>query len=705
MKLATMLLLHLLCSELLIPAQDTDTIVLKNDERKFTVLSQIEDPGEASAFLAILNAKNPAERYALSQDFVKRYPSSWLLPQVFDVSARCAIDLGKFAAALIDGRFSLRLMPENPSLLILMANVEAQQSQFTVAFADAGNALEYLDQIERPPSTNQSEWNAIRPQLKASAYFARARVQASRGLAERKTNLLHNAVDDLNRAAAWNPSDPEIFYLRAIVEIQLTDRKAAASDFAFVFQSTSPLRENAKTVLSILSRELAEQDTPFESFVKTLPDRTVEAKLRQEVPPKDDSRVLSQGYASPEACRTCHEKEYTAWRTTGMARMLQEYRPENVFGDFSPATQYSESTQKGLEPEVIRLGFEGRPYFELRSSGNWSRYYVDFTIGSKWQQGYVTKLPDGQMHVLPIEYNLLQKKWINYWKMIDPPGSARANIADFPKLTAATNYQQNCAICHTSQLKADLTLPDSMRHAGYLQPGIDCEMCHGPSAWHIQQVAKGALEHADADQPPVNFRKVNNRAGVRVCAQCHQQSAVRKIGDGGEMNYATQGSFVPATWLRPFDAFSRKAFYKDGRFRETTFIVEAFTRSACYRRGEAQCATCHSPHLGDFETNQTSIKLPKTPNEMCLGCHSEYRNRVAEHSHHSPQSEASQCVTCHMPRVVNALLFKARSHQVEVPSADLTERFGQQDSPNTCLTCHSEKSVTWAKEQLAAWRH
>jgi predicted CXXCH cytochrome family protein len=230
-------------------------------------------------------------------------------------------------------------------------------------------------------------------------------------------------------------------------------------------------------------------------------------------------------------------------------------------------------------------------------------------------------------------------------------------------------------------------------------------MCHGPAAWHVKRAAKGNVEHGDAAQPPFDFRKANNRDAVRVCAQCHRQSAVREIGDGGEMNYSVERTFIRKTWLRSYDAFSRKAFYKDGRFRETTFIVEAFTRSACYRQGTAQCATCHSPHEADFESNLTSLKYKNNPNEMCLPCHQQYRNRIVEHSHHAANTEASQCVSCHMPRIVNSLLFKARSHQIEIPSADLTERFGQAESPNACLMCHSGKGASWAKEQLTSWRH
>jgi len=643
---------------LLLRGQDADTIVLKNDHQKYTILSQIADPAEAAAFLAVLRAGNAAERNRMASDFVKTYPRSWLLPQAYDALARTEIDLDKYDDALRDGRFSLRLAQENPSLLILMANIEAQRNDLDQSAEHAALALEYLDEIERPGNMSQAEWDSLRPELKSSAYFARARVATARGMPQ-------NALNDLNRAAAWNPNDAEVFYLRAIVEVRLNEKDAAASDLAFVSKGTSALKDKAKSILLMLGKP----DPPAPS---------IDMSLRQENVFQTDSQALAGGYAGPEACKNCHEKEYAAWRKTGMARMLQPYRRENVIGDFSG--EYSEASA------VIRLGFDRRPYFEINSS----RYYVDFTIGSKWQQAYATKLSDGRLQVLPIEYNALQQKWINYWKMIDPPGSPRADIAEFPKLTQATNYQQNCAICHTSQLKAD---GGSMQHASYVQPGIDCEMCHGPSAWHAKH----------PEQQPLNFRKISNREGVRVCAQCHRQSTVRETGAGGEMNYSTKQNFVPTAWFMPYDAFSRKAFYKDGRFRETTFIVEAFTRSACYFKGTAQCATCHSPHLGDFETNQTSLKFQAAPDEMCLGCHSDFRSRISEHARHPANTEAARCVTCHMPRIMNALLFQARSHQIEIPTADLTERFGQQESPNVCLTCHAEKDAIWAKEQLAAW--
>ena len=384
-----------------------------------------------------------------------------------------------------------------------------------------------------------------------------------------------------------------------------------------------------------------------------------------------------------------------------MANMLRPYTREDILGDFSPGSEYKD--EQGHV--AMRMGVDARPYFDvLTSDRRWQRFHVDYTIGSKWQQGYATKLSDGSLHVIPIEYNAIQKAWVNYWKIIDPPGSKRALISEFPRLLVETNYQKNCAICHTSQLRAASSGDDPMAHATFLQPGINCEMCHGPSALHVKEARTGQVRKKNPFEPPVDFRKVSNRQGVRVCAQCHRQTALREIGEQNEMNFSTtKASFVPSTWSRAYDAFSLRAFYKDGRFRETTFIVEAFTRSACYRKGTAQCASCHAPHLPDFAHNLTSLKFKDQPNEMCLGCHDKFRDKLEAHTHHSAKSEASQCVSCHMPRIVNALLFQARSHQIEVPRADMTLRFGQAESPNACLLCHLDKDGQWAEQELQKW--
>jgi hypothetical protein len=54
---------------------------------------------------------------------------------------------------------------------------------------------------------------------------------------------------------------------------------------------------------------------------------------------------------------------------------------------------------------------------------------------------------------------------------------------------------------------------------------------------------------------------------------------------------------------------------------------------------------------------------------------------------------------------MDALLFEARTHQIDdIPKAEMTLRFGQQESPNACLLCHEEKTPQWLSQQLSTWK-
>ena len=92
---------------------------------------------------------------------------------------------------------------------------------------------------------------------------------------------------------------------------------------------------------------------------------------------------------------------------------------------------------------------------------------------------------------------------------------------------------------------------------------------------------------------------------------------------------------------------------------------------------------------------------------MCLQCQAQYptKGAIERHTHHPAASEGSRCTSCHMPRIMDALLFEARTHRIDdIPDAASTERFGQQDSLNACILCHAQKDAVWASEQLPSWR-
>jgi predicted CXXCH cytochrome family protein len=691
--------------------QELDTALRSQGEGRFTVMDEIENPRERADFLALYKAQDPAQKHGLATQFIADYPKSWLLAQAYEAAAKSSIDLGEFDRAMREGRLSLRLLPENPSLLVPLANLEAQRKQGNVAEQYARDALDYLEVFGAPAGIKPAAWSAVRAQLSASAYFALGRVYAARGLTmkePRRSELLHQACEALTSATAWNAKDAEIFYLRGMVHEASGTARDAAVDYAQAQRLDPSLQELTTKALTRIYQapvphpRIGEDPKPsFQEFVRSLPNPAIPSPLATHYGSAADAR--QPAYAGSEACIQCHRREFDSWRQTGMAKMLQPFSAENIIGDFRPGAEFRNERGELL----VRMGDDGRPFFDLQGQdAHWHRYRVDYTIGSKWQQGYVTKLPDGRMQVLPIEYNKLQQKWVNYWKLIDPPGGVRADIQRFPELLPATNYEMNCAICHTSQLKAVTTDDEGIEHAQFREGGVNCEMCHGPSQAHVERMQHKDLTPLAPLRPPVDFTRTNNREGVRVCAQCHRQSSLREASTHMELNYSSSGdSFLLSSVSRPYPQFLRKAFYKDGRFRETTFIVEAFTRSACYRRGNAQCADCHDPHPANAAQNPVSLKFLDEPDEMCLQCHSQLRGKLEAHTHHPAVSEASRCTACHMPRIVNSVLFLAASHQIDDrPDAELTARFGQHDSPNACLLCHKDKDYVWLTQKLATWR-
>ena len=216
---------------------------------------------------------------------------------------------------------------------------------------------------------------------------------------------------------------------------------------------------------------------------------------------------------------------------------------------------------------------------------------------------------------------------------------------------------------------------------------------------------KAGLKPPTAGVPPLRFGSLDHRAYVDVCAQCHMQSGIVETGPRGEINYSgRQDTFLNSRRQRPYEEYSRTAFYKDGRFRETTFIVESFVRTQCFRQGKAHCGHCHDPHPADSADNPKSLKFRENSDQMCLQCHGTYASAPSAHTGHAADSEASRCVSCHMPRIMNSMMFMAGTHRIDdIPDAAMTERFGPEDSPNACLACHQDKSANWLARSLADW--
>jgi predicted CXXCH cytochrome family protein len=710
----------LLAANLYLAAQDIDSIVTSASRSSATIADGIKDPAERSAFVTITRTKEPQKLLALTRSFLEAYPRSAFLAEVAEGAARASFDLGDLQSGLDYARFSLSLTPENPLLLVAVADVQAVLHKNEAAIASARDALDYLDRFNRPLTISARDWPDAKKKQQSTAWFVIGRALVNEALQDpaRPKSLLQQATSALNHARTLKPGDMEIVYLLGVAHLSANESEQAAFAFATVYRQNTELAPKAREQLLAIYQATKPAAQSFDEFTGS-----VEKRIESSSPPADTqaSTTRQPSYAGSETCSRCHIDIYRQWSQSGMAKMLRPYLPQNVIGDFEKKNEFStgddisyrdgklEITPRGNRDLFARMVIRGgRHYFDIKESdGRWHSYPVDYTIGSKWQQAYATKLPNGQIHVFPIQYSAVTRQWLNYWKIIDSSGSERADPNNWQKHDGSTSYQLNCAVCHTSQLRNTLGGGLTLDHVVFREPGIGCEMCHGPSAGHVEAMATGKFYAKQPLDPPVDFRRVTNREFVAICAQCHMQSNVHQGNAQGELNYSSSGTFFLKNPALPFGQFTRGAFFRDGRFTQATFMVEALERSQCFRKGQASCGTCHDPHGHDESSNLTSLKFKDEPDRMCTGCHSQFQDktRAAAHSHHSIDSEANRCVECHMPRVVDGMLLRVRSHQIDdIPNADMTMRFGQEDSPNACLLCHSDKNAEWVQGRLRSWK-
>ena len=709
-------------------AQDSDAVITDAGRKSFTVADEISNKDERKAFVELYHKKDPAQQVKLAEDFLARYPDSRVLAQIDEVAAKAEIQLGRYRKALEYAKKSLRLLPENPSLIVPMANVQAKLGLTDEAQRSAHHALDYLQRFARPVTVPSRKWPRLRDQLKASCYFVLGRTQLLQGLksppGKDRTQLLNQSLESLAKAEALNPDDAEISYLKGLSLLALGQNPSAALSFARAYASEdSAIKPRALEELTAIYRTSSSKQTiSLQTYLKDLRAQ-VKSTPRRHPPSKARSKPELRRYAGSQACRQCHSEVYDDWSHTGMAKMFRPYEPQNIIGDFKHNDVFYtggdvtlkrdgelQTTQaKRRKPFAKMVMVHGRPYFQIRGSGGgWKRYRVDYTIGSKWEQAYATQLPNGEIHVFPIQYNLIHHRWVNFWRIIDVQGSERSNPENWERLDTSTNYKVNCAVCHTSQLRDTKGGGFAAQGLEFREPGIDCEMCHGPSARHVASMKQGKLYSKQPIEPPVDFTKITSKQFVEICSQCHMQSAIREPGPHGEWNYSGRsGDFFNHYLQRPYDEFSQKAFYRDGRFRQTTFIVESLMRSECYQQGHASCGSCHDPHLPHFSSNKTSLKFLNNPNRMCTQCHIQFKSpaQTVQHTHHILNSKGSLCVNCHMPPIMDSLLFWARTHRIDnIPDPKMTLRFGKKDSPNACLLCHTDKDANWVAASLQNWK-
>ena len=379
-------------------------------------------------------------------------------------------------------------------------------------------------------------------------------------------------------------------------------------------------------------------------------------------------------------CARCHADVHDRWTGARHAKMLQPAAPGSVRGDFSGASV-------SLRGRAFLLTRQGDQYFVRGPfpGATEELHRVDFTLGSRRVQHYLTRLRDGRIVVLPPSWDVERRQWFHNLDIVNPDEAAENPVQV---------WNSSCLDCHVSGAAKRFDPATATYDTRWTDFGTSCERCHGPGAAHVARYDAGAPA-AGPGRSIVRPTRLDAERSSMVCAQCHSLRDVTIAGfqAGGEyfdhftpvLEYAQGVGADPAYW-------------PDGRPRRFSNDAIGLWQSRCFLDGGATCTTCHvDPHEPDIDRNPT---LSRASDSACAACHASTVAAGVRHTRHAPGSAGAACVACHMPRTVVSLRSRMPDHAIGVPAPENTVRHG---IPNACSECHREKPPDWAVGVLAEW--
>ena len=378
-------------------------------------------------------------------------------------------------------------------------------------------------------------------------------------------------------------------------------------------------------------------------------------------------------YSGSASCRECHEKFYQLWAPSHHGKALQPWSAE-LAAMLPPQPEPIEADGSLFQATIT-------PEKGWVTENGTNQFSIAYAIGGKNYYNFLTLLDDGRLQVLPIFYDVRNKKWANTTQsMLRHFDDGRIDTALHWRDSMLT-FNAACFSCHVSQIDSNYD-PDTDTYATtWNEPGISCESCHGPASEHIR-VCKAAPTNAPPkDLRLISWKKMTVQQQNDSCAGCHTKGA--PISKGYETGERYWDHYDLVT-------FENADYYSDGRDLGENYTMGSWLLSPCTKNGDFSCTHCH--------TSSGRNKHKDAPNNACLPCHQQRVKNAAGHMHH-PKGGATTCVQCHMPMSPFGGMNQS-DHSMRPPMPNLSKAVG---SRNACIMCHKDKDNDWALEKVRSW--
>ncbi len=376
----------------------------------------------------------------------------------------------------------------------------------------------------------------------------------------------------------------------------------------------------------------------------------------------------------------------TQWQKSDHFHAMQVAKSVNVLGDFADV----EIEFHGITTRFFKQ--QDSFFIETLDQNNAVRVFkVLYTFGHDPLQQYLVDIGAGRLQAFNIAWDSRSREnGGQRWFHLQP----QADISpDHPFFWQGhfQNWNGRCAECHSTDLRKNYNPESNSYNTLWSEINVACEACHGPGSEHVALARAGNITIDDtgltrkgqstqwlfaAGDAIANPKNQVDETEIDMCGGCHSRRLPISTHTPGAA-YHDENMIA---------LLSPDLYFPDGQIEDEVFVLGSFLQSKMYQQG-VRCTNCHNPHSGE-------VKLPG--NTLCNQCHLATTFDQREHHGHQQNTEASQCVNCHMPARTYMGVDDRRDHSFVIPR----QAADNDATPSPCADCHSAQSKNWINQNI-----
>jgi len=378
----------------------------------------------------------------------------------------------------------------------------------------------------------------------------------------------------------------------------------------------------------------------------------------------EDQQETKSYFVGSESCKQCHDQTHNLWKGSHHDQAMKIADATTILADFDNTTFVHHGTKSSFFKK------DGAFYVNTKGEdGLYKDYKIVYTFGFTPLQQYIVEFPNGKYQCLLTAWDSVENKWFHLQPDLDIKHEEWINWSG-----GSQNWNTMCADCHSTNVHKNYTSETASYNTTYSEINVGCEACHGPASEHNK-----FYENKEEGTPPQMYvgNLLPGNEIVDKCARCHSRRG--QITPYFDYTGKFLDHYAPQLLTEPI-------YELDGQIRDEDYVYGSFVQSKMYGLG-VSCRDCHDVH---------SMKLKKNGNDLCLMCHAPDYN-TEKHHFHKINTEASQCINCHMTGKIYMGNDFRRDHSFRIPRPDQSAKY---NTPNACTGCHKDKTDQWASDAV-----